>query len=129
MTTPREVIADRLAASLPATVRVEKYARNVDNPRRPTVMVRTDRVAPHPDAPTSHRTYTFTVLSVTPKIDPHGPGDDQADETLEDVLAAIDADDVMRWTGTARGTWLDTALPAYETTVEVVHTAQKESTP
>jgi hypothetical protein len=129
VTTPRAVIAERLAAALPATIRVEKYARNIDNPRRPTVMVRTDSVAPHPDAPTSHRTYTFTVISVTPKVDPAGPGDDQADETLEEVLSAIDTDDVMRWTRTARGTWLDTSLPAYETTVEVVHTAKKESTP
>lgn len=120
MSTPRSVIADRLAALLPG-VRVEEFARNIDAPSRPTVMVRLDEVIPHPESPVAHRLYRATAIVLTAKVSPHGPADTELDALLEDTLHAIDSDDTLRWTRATRGVWLDTTLPAYEVAVEVTH--------
>ena len=126
MTTPREVLADTLTTALPAA-RVLAYARNIDAPNRDTAMVRVDEILPHPESPTAHRLYRFTVIILTGKVAPDGPGDDALDLLLEDTLHAIDTDDTFSWTRATRAVWLDTTTPAYEVAVEVTH--KKESTP
>ena len=127
MSTPRNALADRLAAGLPTSVRVVPYARNIDAPKRPTVMARVDEVLPHEQAPTTHRLYRFTAILIASKVAPDGPADDELDALLQLVLDAVDDDDTMAWTRATRATWLDTTLPAYEVAVEVTH--KKVSTP
>lgn len=114
---PRKQAADLLAGILPAGVRVIPHARNTPAPDRQTVMLRFDEVAVHPQAPESHRLYTFTGIVITPMVDPTGPADDDLDDLLEQVLFALDESPHLSWSRAVRGTWLDTTAPCWEITV------------
>lgn len=106
---------------LPTGWRVMPYARNIDPPAVVTVMVRLDKVAPIPNHPEGFRVYTAGLVIVAPLTDPTGPADDQVDDALDLVLAALDAHPNLAWTEAVRGTYApkDSALfPTYEVTTE-----------
>lgn len=115
--TARNEVVTTLEGILPAGVEVKAYARSIDPPDVPTVLVRVDEVVPNP-LPQVWRGYQFALVLVPTKTDP-GPADDELDGLLEDVLFAIDQSDTITWAKATRGTYQDTAYPAYEVTLNV----------
>lgn len=113
--TARSEVVDALDPLLPG-VTVLAYARNVDPPKKPLVMVRVDRVEPAPQVP-NHNRYTFALVLLATKNEPKH-ADDELDELLEQVIFAINSEDsVLTWTSAVRGTYENTSYPAYEVTV------------
>ena len=120
MSRPRDLIVTALAPleDLDPTVRVIPYARTIDPPAVPTVMVRVDRVEPAAARAGARRvrSYTFAVI-VVPAKSTGDAADAEIDALLEDVLAVLDDAPDLTWTAAERGTYQDTAFPAYEVTV------------
>ena len=118
MSKARDFLVDKLTVLEPA-FRVLPYARTIDPPRKPTVLVRVDRVEPAGEAGARRvRRYRYAVIIIPIKTN-GDPAEDELDACLEDVLAAIDAAPDVTWEAAERGTWEDTAFPAYEVTVSV----------
>lgn len=119
--TARDEVVTTLDAALnvtPGTAVVMPYAREIDPPALPTVMVRIDevRVSTNPQA---WRDYRFALVLVPTKTAP-GPADDELDGFLEDVLFAIDGADTIQWEVAHRATYNE--LPAYEVILTVTFT-------
>lgn len=120
--TARQDVVDALQALTVEGGRLEgvhviEYARRIDAPAVPTVLVRQDSVEPS-TFPQAWLDYVFGLVLVPPTIDP-----EQADADLEalltDVLFALEQADNMTWSKATRGTFQDTQFPAYEVTVSV----------
>lgn len=127
-TTARAMVTAALTAALPATWRVMPYARNIDPPQVVTAMVRMDEVVPSPGRAVGWRDYTAGLILVAPMTDPTGPADDQVDDALEQVLAALDTDEVLTWTRAARGVYGDQEQPSYEvTTTATIYVTRSET--
>ncbi|MFW5473691.1 hypothetical protein ACOCJ5_10305 [Knoellia sp. CPCC 206450] len=121
----REFLVSQLEPVMPSTVKVEKYAREVDSPTRHSLLlVRIDDVAPHPSGIPGQRLYSFGLVLI-PRKRATGSGDDELDNALEDVLHAIDEADDIVWTRAERGTYEDSTHPAYDVTVQVALTKEK----
>jgi hypothetical protein len=120
MTARAEVVA-ALDAAMPADVVVLPYSRQIDPPSQSTVMVRIDTVAPSA-ATGGARDYTFALVLIAAQVTP-GPADDELDDLLEDVLAALDdvAASGLRWTEATRAVYAQ-SNPAYEVTVTATTT-------
>lgn len=104
-------------------VRVVGYARNIDPPSKPTVMVRLDEAEPGAGAPNVWRRYAFALVVLPAKT--HGSAaDDELDALLEDVLYAIEQAPNLTWSKAARGTYQDNSYPAYEVTLSVPFTKE-----
>lgn len=132
MTARDEVVATLAAEAGPglplAGVAVIAYARNIDPPQVPTVLVRVDEVSPSVPSrdnpiPNAWRTYGFALVLVPSTSEP-GTADDELDALLEDVLYAIDQHDRLTWTKATRGTYQDTTYPAYEVALTVPFTKE-----
>jgi hypothetical protein len=116
---PREYLERVLTAALPAVdgVDIVRYARDVDPPARPTLLLRIDDVVRHPDAPQSQRRYGFTLILL-------GAGDgeraeEELEEALETVLWAVEeSPDLPQWVRAERAVWRD-STPAFEIAVPV----------
>lgn len=119
--TARDEVVTALRAVLPAEVIVLAYARDIDPPTKPTVMVRIDEVRPSA-APQAFRQYTFAVLVIASQT-VSGPADDELDALLEDVLFAIDSSGLLTWQQATRATFED-KFPAYQ--VDLLVTITKE---
>lgn len=99
--------------------RVLPYARKIDPPKKPTVLVRVDKIDPNPGAGARRvRTYSYAVL-VIPVKSTGDPAEDELDACVEDVLDVLDRAADVQWSTAARGTWDETDFPAYEITVTV----------
>jgi hypothetical protein len=118
----RNEIVSILAGVLPAGIDVKAYADNIDPPLAPTVMVRIDKVRPSRTAGYLWDIDAALVLVAAQTY--AGPGDDELDAALADVLAVLDRDDVassLAWGEATRATYGptdgDPTNPAYEITV------------
>lgn len=93
-------------------VDVLAYARNIDPPERSTVMVRTDEVRPS-EAAEGLQDYHIALVLLAARVEP-GPGDDELDALLEDVLYVVTssyaADAGITWTQARRATRGHTGL-------------------
>lgn len=102
-------------------VEVIGYARNIDPPRKPTVMVRIDAVRPSQAAGGLWQVDAALVLIGT-KTTP-GPADDELDALLQDVLLGLDlpALDGITWSEAKRALYgdPDPTNPAYEIAVSI----------
>lgn len=108
-----------LAAHLPADVVVMPYSRQIDPPSKSTVMVRIDEVKPARSA-WGFREYTFALVLIAAQT-LAGAGDDELDALLEDVLFALEKDDIpngVTWSQATRATYQETN-PAYEVAITV----------
>lgn len=110
-------------------VDVLPYARNIDPPERSTVMVRTDEVRPS-EVAEGLQDYRMALVLLAAKVEP-GPGDDELDALLEDVLYVVTssyaAEAGITWTVARRATYQE-ATPAYEIDISVT-TRKEEPTP
>ena len=123
--TARTEVVTLLTAVLPTDVDVIPYARNIDAPTKSTVMVRTDRVTPSPAA-AGMRTYEMACILIA-KRTTAGPGDDELDLLLEDVLHALAHQTIpngVTWSEARRATYgePDGTNPAYEIALAVTVT-------
>lgn len=132
----RAVIIAQLAPELPDTVDLIGYARQIDPPARPTVMVRVDELAPAPEQ--HQRDTTAALVCIVPASVVDGDQlaaavEDELEELLEQVLYALELEDVtaaIRWTSAKRAVYgePEPTNPAYEVTV-TVRTTTTEETP
>ena len=125
MSKARDFLIEQLAPleDLEDPFRVLPFARGLSPARKPTVLVRVDEVAPVNSAGARRvRVYTFGVI-VLGRHTTGDNADDEIDALLEDVLAVLDSEQLatagITWTAAKRGTWQDTAYPAYEVTTTV----------
>jgi hypothetical protein len=126
--TARQAVIDALTAQvgpgLPLDgVRVIGYARTIDPPTTPTVLVRVDTVTPGGPLRQAWRTYGFALVLIPPTTEA-GTADDELDAFLEDVLHAVEQAPDLTWTRAQRGTYQDTTYPAYEVTLDVPFTKE-----
>lgn len=126
--TPRQLVVAALEAGLP-DVDVDPYAHGRAITSR-SVLVRVDTVAPSPEAPLSHRLYTYTLLVVVPFSDATADAEDALDQLLEDVLDVIETDTVLpMWRTAQRAVYGETYLPAYAVELDVTHLKEASTTP
>ena len=120
MTARAEVVA-ALRTVIPDDILVIPYAKVIDPPKAPTVLVRVDQVEPLKP----WRRYGFALIVVTPYTNPDGPADENLDEVLEDVLYALDRHETITWDRARRSTFQE--RPAYLVSLSIPFT--KELTP
>lgn len=116
----RDQIVSVLQAAMPADVVVMPYARNISSPSKSTVMVRIDTMKPSPAAGALWSVDAALVL-VAAQTTP-GPADDELDALLQDVLFALESQDVanaITWTEATRAVYgePEPTNPAYEVAV------------
>jgi hypothetical protein len=109
-----EAIRDKLSAPAP---RVIDHARVLDAITAPVVLLERTQVAKAPNALGGYWV-TFTLHVVVPTVDP-STQDDNLDNTLDNVLAALDAIPWLRWSNAIRSVFLD-SWPSFQITVETV---------
>lgn len=130
--TVRAEMVTALETHLGDVVDVIPYARNIARPPRPTVMVKVDTVRPMDQARLTHRQYAFQLVVLGSSEDDQGPGDDELDQALEDVLNGLDQGEAMgvlpRWTEARRAVYAET-IPAYEIDVTAWDVKQPTTTP
>lgn len=116
----RDEIVAALTAGVPTDVDVIGYARNVAAPTRSTVMVRIDKVTPSKVAGSLWQVEAALVLIGA--VTTPGPGDDELDALLQDVLVALDTNlaGALTWSAATRATYApdgEATNPAYEVAV------------
>lgn len=125
MALAREEVIALLQGAVP-DAHVLPYPRNIDTPSKSTVMYRIDTVEPSKAASGSWDVSGSLILIASATTS--GPADEELDALLQDVLVALDTDQVpgMRWVSAKRATYgdPDPTNPAYE--VEVTVTTSKE---
>ena len=116
--TARAMVTEVVKAAMPGWVDVMGYARQIDPPARPTVMVRVDEVTRPSDLPIGCRVYKFALVCVAALTDHGGAADDELDVLLEDVLHALDSAPALTWDTATRAVYAETN-PAFEVIVTV----------
>ena len=119
----RAQVQSVLALAMPPGVDVIGYARQIDAPSKPTVMVRIDEVTRPAGLPQGCRAYKFALVLIAALTDPGGSADDELDGLLEDVLHAVDTGTDLTWESASRAVYNDTN-PAYEVSL-TVHTIKE----
>lgn len=126
MPTPREVVSTILTGTLPNSIDVVPYGRNVDLITKPTVLVFIDEVAPAKTGGSQMRDYTFSLVLLSPLTVQTGAMDDELDDTLEEVLLALTSGvDGVLWGKATRGTF-EEKYPAYTVTITITLNTSKE---
>ena len=117
----RSELAAELKPLLPATVKIIDVPRSIDGieAKRPVVMLYRESRA---KAPNSIGDYfdTFAMYVVTPGIDTRR-SEDQLDDTLDEVLAALDQIKWVNWSTAERSVFGDNQAPAYKITLTIVY--------
>lgn len=121
--TVRAQLAAHLDEHLPSLFRVIPYAKGLDRieAKSVVVMVYRERVNPAPQF--DRLVNTLRVWILDPRVKP-GQVDDSLDDSLDIVLAALDASQLTTWTDAERGLWGDDEYAGYSITCET--TTSKE---
>lgn len=127
MMTARAALDALIRPHLPAGIDLVTYSRDLGTVTRSTVMLRLDRVTPGPAS--GFRNYSFALVLVAAKTAP-GPGDDELEALLEDVLFIVEnklGEVAVTWTEAQRGVFPpDTqAYPAFELPVTATLSIQE----
>lgn len=123
----RDEVVEVLGELLPEDIKVEKYAREVDPPRKPLIMVRLDEVLPLPAAGAGQREFRMALVILASRKEA-GKADDELEETLDIVLWKIDRDlQRITWTSAKRATYKQSdanEYPAFEVALSVIPTIE-----
>lgn len=117
--TVRSDLAAALKDELPNVYRIIPYAKNLDriDKGRPIVMLYRESVEPSATLPAHHLTNTITVWILHPEVKP-GDVDDALDNSLDIVIAALDATRLTTWSRAERGLWGDDEYNGFKITCE-----------
>lgn len=105
MASPRVALAEALVGVLPPEWDVRTDLRPVDGIEAPTLLVWTASVTPGPTR--GLRTYSLRITLLSPRQDPQEV-DDDLDDLLPVLLAAVEGLDPVTWSDAERGVWADT---------------------
>ena len=123
MALPRSQVVAALSASADLTyATVIPYARDIDPPSKPTVMVRLDEVRPSGAATTWN--CRFGLVLVTPQTTA-GPADEELEGFLIDVLFALVQAEGLSWTNATRAIYNE-SNPAFEVACDYTAQISKE---
>lgn len=122
----RDEVVNEVKALLPdGYATVDKYAQEVDPPRKPLIMVRLDEVQPVPEAGAGARVHLFGLIVLASRLET-GPADDELEDSLELVLWSIDrGTSNLHWTNARRVTYKQSdgnEYPAFEVSLRLPHT-------
>ena len=120
MATLRSQLADELRSALPATVKIVDVPRGIDGieSKRPLILLYRSAVAKAPNAIGTFFN-TFSLWIISPNIDPKR-SEDQLDEMLDEVLAALTSIGWLNWSQAVRSTFGEQQAPAYEISLTVL---------
>lgn len=124
MSAARNLLTSLLDPILGPGVTVIKYAREIDPPAKPTVLIRVDSIKPSKHAQ-GLWDYGFALICIASKSGA-GPADDELDDLTEDVLLAMEDDSIPNgviWSEATRVTYAE-QYPAYQ--VDLTVTISKE---
>lgn len=117
--TVRSELATALKAVLPFDYKFVQVPRSLDNiePGRPVVMIYRDRLEKAPNAQGVYFS-TLSLWIVTPHVD-ETRAEDDLDEILDEVIAALDSVSWVNWKTAERSTFGDAQAPAYRVELQV----------
>lgn len=117
----RSELAAALKPLLPNTVKIIDVPRSIDGmeSKRPVVMLYRESRAKAPNALGDYFD-TFALYVVTPGVDTRR-SEDALDDTLDAVIAALDAIKWLQWTSAERSLFGDNQAPAYKITLTIVY--------
>lgn len=85
--TARSIVTDLLVTNLPSSAYVIPYAREIDPPSMPTVMIRLDKIGPSTRA-AGWLEFEYALVLIAAQQTP-GPADDELEDLLFDVFHAL----------------------------------------
>lgn len=118
---PRHAFAKALKPLLPRKWQIIPYSRNVDTLSTTMVMLKQQKIEPHPAAPLAMHTIGFTVTVVTALTDT-AASEDELDDSVVALCHALDEIGVA-WEDATKVLFDDTHL-AYDISVQI--TSSKE---
>jgi hypothetical protein len=121
----RQYLVDQLKPLLPSKWRWYAYIANPDVLSTPVAILQLQTITRTPEAPLSGHTVAFTLTIVEPKTDP-AKREDPLDESLIELVYAIDTIPNVKWTRAERAMFQDTYL-AFDITLEVVTSKETET--
>ena len=117
----RSELAALLKPLLPASIKIIDVPRSIDGieAKRPVVMLFRESRAKAPNALGDYLD-TFTMYVVTPGIDTRR-SEDALDDTLDQVIEALDTITWLNWTNAERSIFGDNQAPAYKITLTIAY--------
>lgn len=117
----RSELAAALKPLLPATVKIIDVPRSIDGmeAKRPVVVLFRESREKAPNAIGDYFD-TFALYVVTPGVDVRR-SEDALDDTLDQVIDALDQITWLQWTTADRSLFGDNQAPAYKITLTIVY--------
>ena len=117
----RSELAAALKPLLPATVKIIDVPRSIDGmeSKRPVVLLYRESRSKAPNAMGDYFD-TFALYVVTPGVDV-SRSEDALDNTLDQVIDALDQITWLQWTSADRSLFGDNQAPAYKITLTIVY--------
>lgn len=122
--TVRDDLAAALKNVLPSAIKIIDVPRGIDGieARRPVVLLYRERMTKAPNAIGSYFN-EMAVWVISPNVDPRR-GETQLDETLDEVIVALDSITWLNWSLAERSVFGDNQAPAYKITVTLIGTKE-----
>lgn len=116
----RTQLADALRGVLPANMKIIDVPRSIDGmeTRRPVVLLYRERMTKAPNAIGDYFN-EIALWVISPNIDPKR-GEELLDDSLDDVIVALDSINWVNWSLAERSVFGDAQAPAYKITVTLV---------
>lgn len=117
----RSELADALKPLLPNSIKIIDVPRSIDGieSKRPVVMLYRESRAKAPNALGDYLD-TFTMYVVTPGVDVRR-AEDALDDTLDQVINALDTITWLNWSNAERSVFGDNQAPAYKITLVIAY--------
>lgn len=117
----RSELAAALKPLLPATIKIIDVPRSIDGmeSKRPVVLLYRETREKAPNAIGDYFD-TFALYVVTPGVDVRR-SEDALDDTLDQVIDALDQITWLQWTTAERSLFGDNQAPAYKITLTIVY--------
>lgn len=117
----RSELAALLKPLLPASIKIIDVPRSIDGieAKRPVVLLYRESRAKAPNALGDYID-TFSMYVVTPGVDVRR-SEDALDDTLDQVIAALDTITWLNWSTAERSIFGDNQAPAYKITLTIAY--------